>query len=132
MKICLISSSGGHYNQLCKLLTLREKYDVKIITERTKYNSSDNRIDYFLDQINRKEILFPLKFIKLIIISIKILLKEKPDVIISTGAIICIPFCYLAKKFGKKIIFIESFAKTDTATKTGKFVYKIADRFYVQ
>ena len=43
-----------------------------------------------------------------------------------------IPICILAKLFRKKLIYIESFAKVTTPTETGKFLYKYADRFYVQ
>ena len=55
-----------------------------------------------------------------------------PDIIISTGALSTIPMCLLGKVFRKKIIFIESFAKVNSPTLTGKLIYKIADQFYVQ
>jgi UDP-N-acetylglucosamine:LPS N-acetylglucosamine transferase len=61
-----------------------------------------------------------------------ILLKEKPDVIITTGAHTCVPMCYLGKIFKKKIIYIESFAKVKTPNLSGKLVYPIADLFIVQ
>jgi UDP-N-acetylglucosamine:LPS N-acetylglucosamine transferase len=34
--------------------------------------------------------------------------------------------------FGKKLVFIESYAKVKTPTLTGKLLYHFADRFYVQ
>jgi hypothetical protein len=40
--------------------------------------------------------------------------------------------CLLCKLFGKKLIYIESFAKVTSPTETGKLMYKFADRFYVQ
>jgi hypothetical protein len=40
--------------------------------------------------------------------------------------------CYLAKLFGKKVIFIETFANSKTKTKAGSLVYPIADVFIVQ
>ena len=64
--------------------------------------------------------------------SIKIFFKERPDVIISTGALSTIPMCVFAKVLKKKIIFIESFAKVTSPTLTGKLIYKFADQFYVQ
>ena len=33
---------------------------------------------------------------------------------------------------GKKLIYIESFAKVTSPTETGKLLYKFADQFYVQ
>ncbi len=51
---------------------------------------------------------------------------------ICTGVLAMIPICLLAKLYGKKLIYIESFAKVTSATETGKLLYKYADRFYVQ
>ena len=64
--------------------------------------------------------------------TLKILISERPDAVISTGALATIPMCLFGKIFGKKIIFIESFAKVNSQTLTGKLVYKFADQFYVQ
>ena len=61
-----------------------------------------------------------------------IMLKERPDVVITTGVLAVIPLCLLAKLFGRKLIYIESFAKVTSPTETGKLMYKFADRFYVQ
>ena len=61
-----------------------------------------------------------------------IFIKERPTHIISTGAITVVPFALIAKLFNVKIIFIETFARTNDKTKTGEFMYKIADLFIVQ
>lgn len=62
----------------------------------------------------------------------KVLRKEKPDLIISTGAAVAVPFFYLGKLFGAKTIYIEVFDRIDTSTITGKLVYPISDKFIVQ
>ncbi len=132
-KICFIASSGGHYEQLMMLKPLMEKYDSFIITEKTAYNTTvDNKKTFYFKQVNRKEILFLVYMISNLFKSITIFLKEKPDLVISTGALATIPMCLMAKLFGKKFIYIESFAKVTSGTMTGKFLYKFADRFYVQ
>ena len=43
-----------------------------------------------------------------------------------------VPMCLLCKLFGKKLVYIESYAKVRTPTLTGKLLYPLADRFYVQ
>lgn len=132
-KICFIASSGGHFEQIMMLKPLIQKHDSFVVTEKTNYSVSNEDIPfYYLKQVNRHEI----KFIYYIIINsiktLKIFLKEKPDVVISTGALSTIPMCLLAKIFRKKLIFIESFAKIKSPTLTGKLIYKFADQFYVQ
>ncbi len=133
-KICLISSSGGHFEQLIMLRKLDNKFKVFITTEKTKYNRKDKKIKYYLTQVNRKEKFFILKMFWNLIKSIYIFIIERPDVIISTGVLSTIPMLYLGHIFHKKVIYIESFAKINTPTQTGMLIYSknIADRFYVQ
>lgn len=132
-KICFTASSGGHFEQLMMLKSLMDKYDSFIITEKTGYSViKDDRKVYYLKQVNRHEKTFIFKMIVNLFISFKIFINEKPDIVISTGALATIPICVLSKIFRKKIIFIESFAKVTSPTLTGKLVYKFADQFYVQ
>ena len=112
LKVCFAASSGGHYEQLLMLKPLMEKHASFVVTEKTSYKTQiDNEAMYYLHQVN---------------------IKEKPDVVITTGVLAMIPLCLLAKLFRKKLIYIESFAKVTSATETGKLLYKFADRFYVQ
>ena len=133
-KICFAASSGGHFEQIMMLKPLMKKYDSFILTEKTSYkveNKQDIKI-YEVNQVNRKEKTFFIQMIINTIKSIKIFIKEKPDIIITTGVLAMIPMCLIAKMFRKKLIYIESFAKISSPTLTGKFLYKYVDQFYVQ
>lgn len=132
-KICFAASSGGHYEQLLMLRPLMEKYDSFVITEETSYRATvkDQKM-YYMKQVNRKEKGFIPSTIVNCFRSLKIYFKEKPDVVICTGVLAMIPICLISKFFGKKLIYIESFAKVTSPTQTGKLLYKFADRFYVQ
>lgn len=133
-KICLISSSGGHFEQLLMLRKLEKNNKIFIVTEKTKYNKKDKKINHYVMQVNRKEPLFIIKMLLIAIKSFYIFLKERPDVIISTGVLAAIPMIFIGHIFKKKVIYIESFAKINSPTMTGKLVYKknLADQFYVQ
>lgn len=132
-KLCFAASSGGHYEQLLMLKPLMEKYKSFLVTEKTSYNSSvDEKKMYYMRQVNRKEKLFIFAMLINAFKSLFIFIKERPDVVITTGVLAMIPICILAKIFRKKLIYIESFAKITSPTETGKFLYKYADRFYVQ
>lgn len=133
MKICFAASSGGHFEQLMMLYPLMKKHDSFILTEKTNYKVNTKEIrSYNVLQVNRRELLFLLRFLILILQTIIIFLKEKPDVVMSTGALSTIPILILAKLFRKKVIFIESFSKINSPTITGKLVYKFADLFIIQ
>lgn len=133
MKVCFAASSGGHYEQILMLKPLMEKYDSFIITEETHYKTTvKGERGYYLSQVNRKEKSFIPRMIANTFKSLSIYRKEKPDVVICTGVLAMIPICLIAKISGKKLIYIESFAKVTSATETGKLMYKFADQFYVQ
>lgn len=132
VKVCFAASSGGHMEEMSRLKSLTRKNDF-ILTEKSSYEVADwcPKV-YYVAQINRKEAFFAPKFIFLFLKSLLVLVIEKPDIIISTGALATFPICFLAKIFGKKIVYIESFARVDQGSLTGKLMYRIADLFIVQ
>lgn len=133
IKLCFAASSGGHFEQLLMLRPLMEKYDSFVITEETTYKAEvKGQKMYYMQMVNRKEPTFLLRMLVNTIRSLKIYLREKPDAVICTGVLAMIPICLIAKLFGKKLIFIESFAKVTSPTLTGKLLYRFADQFYVQ
>lgn len=133
IKICFAASSGGHFEQIIMLKPLMEKYESVIVTEKTKYDIYiKGEKMYYMLQVNREEKACLFRLIINSIKSIKLLIVEKPDVVICTGVLAMVPLCLLCKLMGKKLIFIESFAKLTSPTKSGKLLYKYSDRFYVQ
>ena len=62
----------------------------------------------------------------------KTLRREKPDLIISSGAAVAVPFFWLGKLFGAKTIYGEVFDRIDKSPVTGRMVYPVADEFIVE
>lgn len=121
IKICLISSSGGHFEQLKMLKKLNEKYDTYIVTEKTKYKQE---CQYTLHGGTASK-LGSLAYLCLNFFESLIhILKERPKVIISTGTMVAFPTLLWGKILGIKIIYIETFARVYGGTRAGKFVYK--------
>ncbi len=65
-------------------------------------------------------------------LAFKVLSKERPDLIISSGAATAVPFFYIGKLFGAKTVCIEVFDRIDRSTLSGRLVYLVADKFIVQ
>lgn len=108
-------------------------FDCFFVTEEGgQADTSEISTIYTVPQTNRKEKAFLRKFVRIILMAIRIISSEKPDVVITTGALISVPFCYVAKVLGKKVIFIESFSRVKDKSLSGKLVYPIADLFLVQ
>lgn len=131
MKICLVGSSGGHLTHLYMLKPFWESKDHFWVT----FDKEDAR------SLLKGEKMYPCYYptnrsIKALIINSflawKVLRKEKPDLIISAGAAVAVPFFYIGKLFGAKLVFVEIFDRIDKGTLTGKMVYPIADKFIVQ
>lgn len=131
MKVCLVGSSGGHLTHLWMLRPFWENKERFWVT----FPKED------ANSLLEGETLYPCYFptnrnIKNLIrntwVAWKVLRKEKPDLIISSGAAVAVPFFYLGKLMGKKLIYIEVFDRIDKPTLTGRMVYPITDTFIVQ
>ena len=132
-KICFVSSSGGHWEELLCLKELAQEYDALFVTEQSgQLDGCKLSPLYTFPQINRKEKGFLFHFFRLFVEAGKILKAEKPDVILSTGALVAYPFCLLGKLRGAKVVYIESFARVYNKSLTGRLVYPFADLFLVQ
>lgn len=132
-KIGFIASSGGHWEELMCLKEIAKENDSFFITEEGgQIQDSELENIYTVPQINRHEKKFVFHFLRLFGYAKKVLQKEKPDVIIATGALVAYPFCLIAKAMKSKVIYIESFARVNNLSLTGKLVYPFADLFLVQ
>lgn len=131
MKVCLVGSSGGHLTHLLLLKPFWKDKDRFWVT----FDKEDAR------SALKGEKMYPCNYptnrsikalIKNTFLAIKVLRKEKPDLIVSCGAAVAVPFFYIGKMMGAKTVFIEVFDRMDAATLTGKMVYPVTDRFIVQ
>lgn len=132
-KICFAASSGGHLEQLMLLRPLYEKYDSYLVTERQNYQCAVRGLPvFYVLPINRTDRFFGLKLICNTVKSLMIVIKNRPDAVISTGALAAVPVIFWAKLLGARVIYIESFSKVNSPTLSGRLVYRLADQFYVQ
>lgn len=129
-KICFVSSSGGHWEQLQKLKPLADKYEGFFVTEKTQFDAP--LASYFMMQADLKDKLMPFKMLVNSVKALKIWIKEKPDLIITTGTMVAYPFYLLSIICKKKFIFIETFGRANMPTVAGKLMEKHSDLFIVQ
>ncbi|MEH7583579.1 PssD/Cps14F family polysaccharide biosynthesis glycosyltransferase [Priestia megaterium] len=132
-KVCLISSSGGHLEQIKQLKEVATRYDYFYVVTRTKATEAMKQKKYIVsDLIRTNKFISCVRMTKMMIEQFGIFLKERPDVIITTGAAVAIPMCVIGKIFKRKVIYIESFARINTPNKTGQLIYRFADLFIIQ
>jgi beta-1,4-N-acetylglucosaminyltransferase len=128
MKIALVCSSGGHLTEMQFLLEAFEGHEIFFVT----YDNARTRKlpfkKYLMENIGTN----PIKMAVATFIFIKIFIKEKPGLIVSTGSEIAIPAFYLGKLFRMKTLYIESWCRITSQSGTGKLVYPVSDIFLVQ
>lgn len=133
MKACFVASSGGHWEELMCIQSIAEEHESFYVTEAGgQARDSTLKNMYIVPQINRRQKNFLWLFAKLVVTAGRIMFREKPDFVITTGALIAFPFCLYGKLMGAKVIYIESFARVDDRSLTGRLVYPLADLFLVQ
>lgn len=135
--VLFIASTGGHLNELMQVKSLFNKFNYHIITEKTAVDDSlkeeyGEKIRFLIYGTKKYPVKYIFKFIANCFISLYYYFKFQPEVIVTTGTHTAVPMCYIAKIFGSKIIFIETFANRTTRTVAGTLVYPIADTFVVQ
>ncbi len=130
MKVCLACSAGGHLTELLQLSSVWEQKNHFFVSDNRSnaIELSESEKVFFVVVPRRSIFKFFLNFFQ----SFKIFLKEKPTHVISTGADVALPICLIAKLFGKKVAFIESFARIKKPSLSGKIMYLFADCFFVQ
>lgn len=128
-KLCLVSSSGGHWEQLQKLQPLIDKYDGFLVTEKTQFEA---KAKYLMIQTDLKDTWMLPKMLINSMRAIRIWCIEKPDFVITTGTMVAYPFYLLAVLTKKKFVFIETFGRANMPTVAGRLMEKHSDLFIVQ
>jgi UDP-N-acetylglucosamine:LPS N-acetylglucosamine transferase len=65
-------------------------------------------------------------------LAVRVLRRERPRLIVSSGAGVAVPFFYLGKLFGARTIFIEVVDRIDRPTLTGRLVRPVTDQYVVE
>ena len=126
MKVCICCSAGGHLTEAKQVLPIL-KNKAFFVTAKRKDTESVSGVRFISDPGRN-----PLRLLINIFQSLLVIIKENPDVIISTGAGIAVPLIIIGRIIGKKIIFIESFCRIEKPSLSGRISYYFSDLFLVQ
>ena len=123
--ILIICSPGGHLVEALDFtnhILYKKKF---IISDYKNLNNIDNHISF----INSER---DLRILLQIILAFFLILKEKPRLMISTGAGVCVPFFILAKLFKIPSIYIESPTRIENPSMSAKIIQFFATKIYVR
>jgi len=130
-KYCLVGSSGGHLTQLLALRPLWVGFDrcwVTFPTEDATSLLAGERVQWSAYPTTRNLPNLARNFA----VAWKVLRRERPQVVVSTGAAVAIPFFLLGRLFGCKLVYLEVYDRVDSPTWTGRACYRLAHVFALQ
>jgi beta-1,4-N-acetylglucosaminyltransferase len=129
VKICIVSSCGGHLTEVRQLKAVYERYaHVYVLNDQVLLPDDMIGRTLFIRHSERDWLLLYNLWE-----AARILSRERPDVILSTGAGPVVPFALLGRLlFGVKVVFIETITRVDRPSLTGRIMYHLAHRFYYQ
>ncbi len=131
LRICLAASAGGHISQLLKLAESWNGFETFCVTTTDVVRDKLSRFGpvYVVGECNRQH---PIRVVRVLLRCIGVALRERPDVVISTGAAAGCLLCILGKMLGAKVVWIDSITNVERISLSGRMVRRMADLFLVQ
>jgi len=131
MKVLLVCSAGGHLQQMLALeaawgdaerawVTLPSA-DVGAALEGESVTLAHGPTNRSIKNLLRNTAL-----------ALRLLRRQRPDAILSTGAGVAVPFFLVGKVLGIRLVYVESVTRTESISLSGRLLYPLADRFFAQ
>lgn len=128
VKLLVVCSPGGHFLEAQSLLNGLNNVDYKYVLHNAPELSPNLLSKTIIAPHAERDI----RIFKQLIFAFYCVWKERPKVILSTGALIAVTFGLAGKLFGAKLIYIESPTRVTTPSLSGRICYLFADSFYVR
>jgi UDP-N-acetylglucosamine:LPS N-acetylglucosamine transferase len=131
-RVALVGSSGGHLTHLLALRDFWGEIDRFWVTFDTPDAVSrlEGERTYWCHHPTNRNI--P-NLIRNTLLTVRILWRERPDAIVSSGAAVAVPFFWLGRLFfGARCVYIEVIDRIDTPTLTGRLVRPVASGVLLQ
>jgi UDP-N-acetylglucosamine:LPS N-acetylglucosamine transferase len=65
-------------------------------------------------------------------LAVKLLLRVRPAVMVTTGAGVAVPFAYVARILGVPVIYVEGLGRVEDLSLSARLVAPVASRLFVQ
>jgi UDP-N-acetylglucosamine:LPS N-acetylglucosamine transferase len=127
----MVCSSGGHLAQLMALRPWWEQHERAWVTFDTldaTSRLSDEDVVWAHHPTTRNA----KNLVRNSALALRTLRRFRPDVVVSTGAAVAVPFFWLAPLVGARTVYLEVFDRIDSRTLTGRLCRPASDLFLVQ
>jgi len=130
-RVALVCSSGGHLFEMLCLRGFWSHCDALWVTFDTPDAASlleGERVEHAVHPTNRNLV----NMVRNAGRALRILRRERPDAVVSTGAGVAVPFLFVAKLLGIRTIYVESITRIGELSLSGRLVRPFCDEFLVQ
>lgn len=129
-RILGVSSGGGHWVELIRLAPALEAHDVALVSVDEAYRGEAGSARFYtVRDVTRWD---KWRWAQTIAKLAWILARERPDVVISTGALPGYFSLRLAKWFGARTVWLDSIANVEQLSMSGQKIGKYADLWLTQ
>jgi beta-1,4-N-acetylglucosaminyltransferase len=131
MRALLVCSPGGHLQQMLALKPAWGGLEHSWATLHGPDSDlllADEDVDFCHGPTNRSLI----KLLRNLPLAWRILRRRRPDAILSTGAGLAVPFFFIGRLLGIRLVYVESVTRTRSISLSGRLVYPLAHRFFAQ
>lgn len=126
----LVASAGGHWVELNRLHDAFQGYKLIYVTTNSDLkNEKHHNLFFIVPDATRWD---RLRILLLACKMLWIMIRIRPDVVISTGALPGFIALFIGKKFGAKTIWVDSVANSETLSLSGKKAREYADLWLTQ
>lgn len=129
--LMLVCSSGGHLLQLHALGAAWRDFDrVWVSFDKSDVRSllQAERVVFAFGPTNRSLV----NLLRNALLALKLVARERPKVILTTGAGVAVPFCWVGRLFGAKVVYVESLTRIEAPSLSCRLIRPVAERIYVQ
>jgi beta-1,4-N-acetylglucosaminyltransferase len=129
--VLLVASSGGHLLELLELADAFERQERHWITfDKPDARSllSGERVTYAHHPTNRNVS----NLLRNTLLALRLVARLRPAAVVTTGAGVAVPFCYAGRAVGARVVYVESLARIDQLSLTGRLVRPVVNRLFVQ
>lgn len=128
-KVLAVASGGGHWVQLLRLKKAFEGNEIRYMTTNKEYQKDIGEHLYIVTDANIWE---KLKLVRMFVEVAVVIIKFRPDVVITTGAAPGFAALLFGKLFGAKTIWLDSIANAEELSNSGKKAKLVADLWLTQ
>jgi UDP-N-acetylglucosamine:LPS N-acetylglucosamine transferase len=129
-RVLAVASGGGHWVQLLRLVPALESSDVAFVTVSETYRSQVPRGRFYVvpDATRWNK----LKLVWMAIKVLSVIARERPDVILSTGAAPGFLALRIGHLLGARTIWVDSIANVEQLSMSGRKIGSHADLWLTQ